>query len=97
MKKWLLLLLGLILIGILSYFCFLSKASNIQNDLLLKTQALYAQQGLKGINVKNSGENFKATRILTLTGTVLTEDEKNHASLIAENVEGVSAVDPKIL
>ena len=61
MKKLLLLLLGLILIGLLTYLCFSSKAISIQNDLIGKTEALYAQEGIKGIQVNGDGENLKVT------------------------------------
>lgn len=97
MKKWLLLLLGLILIVILSYFCFLTKTSTIQNDLVSKTQTEYEKQAIEGINIKNSGNNLNATRILILTGTVLTVDEKNRAMNIAKNIEGVTGVDNQIV
>lgn len=97
MKKWLLLLLGLILIVILSYFCFLTKTPTIQNDLVSKTQTQYKKQGIEGINIKNSGNNLNATRVLILTGTVLTGDEKNRAMNITKNIEGVTGVDNQIV
>jgi len=96
MKKFILLLLGLILIAILSYFCFLTKSPNIQNDLISKTKTLYTQQGVEGVNVEINGKNLKATRALILTGVVSTKDDRNHALLIAENIEGVTEVDSQI-
>jgi len=42
MRKLLILLLGAILIGILSYFCFLGKAGGIKDDLVSKAQSSYA-------------------------------------------------------
>lgn len=97
MKKLLLLLLGLILIGILTYLCFSSKAISIQNDLIGKTEALYAQEGIKGIQVNGDGEKLKVTRILTLKGRVSTEKEKEYIALLTRNIEGVSEINNNII
>jgi len=96
MRKLLLLLLGLLLIIILTYFCFQGKALGIKNDLISKTQALYIDKGLTDINVTVKGENLEQTRILTLKGTVATVEDKMEASKIAEYIDGVQGVDNQL-
>lgn len=97
MRKWLLLLLGLILLGVLAYFCFKGKAPSIKDDLITKTEAVYSKQGLAGIDVGIKGEDLEMTRIITLTGTVLSDKEKKDAGKMAEEIEGVCGVDNQLV
>lgn len=97
MRKWLLLLLGLLLIFMLAYFCFMGKASGIKDSLISNTQIVYADKGIAGVNIGIKGEDLEQTRIITLTGTVLTDEEKKSAETLAGNVEGVTEVDNQLL
>lgn len=99
MRKILLLLLGLLLIGILSYFCFMNKANSIENDLVSTTQNIYAtaDKPLNGININIEGNELEMTRNLILTGTAATIEQKNEAERIARNVSGVTDVNNQIM
>jgi OOP family OmpA-OmpF porin len=97
MRKWLLLLLGLILIGVLAYFCFMNKAPSIKNDLITKTESIYSQKGLEGIEVGIRGEDLEMTRIVTLKGTVTTEQARTQAGTLAGALEGVAGVDNQLV
>ena len=97
MRRVLLLLLGLLLIGVLAYFCFMSKALGIKEDLISKTQTVYTAKGLKDINIGIRGDNLEQTRILTLTGEVLTAKARKEAGILAQNIEGVDGVDNKLV
>jgi len=96
MGKGLLLLLGVILIGLLSYLCFMSKASGIEKELISRTKSLYSDKDMEWIEVGIRGEKLEMTRILTLTGVAKTAEERVEAESVAKNVEGVMGVDNKI-
>ena len=64
MRKFLLLLLGLLLIIILTYFCFMGKALGIKDDLISKTQALYIDKGLTDINVAVKGVTTQTSSLV---------------------------------
>ena len=95
MKKWLLILLGLILIALLTYFCFTSKYQGISENLITNTKNALGKQN-SWINVGINGKGLKRTRIITLKGVALNADEKSKAEEIARSVEGVADVDNQI-
>jgi len=97
MRRWLLLLLGLLLILILTYFCFTSKSIDIKDYLISKTQTIYKEKGLKNINIEVQGEDWRQTRTLTLTGIVLTDKEREEAEMIAKSIDGVKNVDNRLV
>ncbi|NOZ90606.1 MAG: OmpA family protein, partial [Epsilonproteobacteria bacterium] len=97
MKKALLLLLGLLLIGVLAYFCFMDKSTDIKEDLISKTEATYKNRGLQGIKVGIKGEELKQTRIITLNGEVASEGIKKEAGEIASNIDGVMGVENNLI
>ena len=97
MKKWLWLLLGLLLISILTYVCFQNKAFGIKDDLISKAQTAYMGKNMQDLSFKIKGENLEQTRVLSLVGIVSTEEQKKEAEAIAEKIEGVYAVDNQLL
>ncbi len=97
MRRVLLLLFGLLLIGLLAYFCFGGKAQNIKDDLISKTERFYAGENIVGVEVGIKGEDLKQTRILTLSGTVSTEEEREKAEYWAKKVEGIEGVENQIV
>ena len=96
MKKWLLLLLGLLLIAILTYFCFTSKQNGIKHDLIANTKSALGKLG-SGIDVGIKGSDFKTTRVVTLQGAVASEVEKAKDEELARGVAGVAGVDNQLV
>ena len=96
MKKWLLLLLGLLLIALLTYFCFTSKQEGIRQDLIANTKSALGKQG-HAIDVGVKGTEFKETRIVTLKGVVPSKEEKAKAEELAKAAEGVAGVDNQLV
>jgi OOP family OmpA-OmpF porin len=97
MRKLMLLLLGVILIGILSYFCFLDKAGMIKDDLISKTQSVYAAKHIDWVKPDIKGDDLEMTRILTLKGTAPSLALKDEAGRIALSQEGVDGVDNRLV
>jgi len=93
MRKSLLILLGLVLIFLLSYYCFKTKAVVIENHLLLSVEEKYTEASLEEITVSVKGEDFNKTRILILRGKVNSIEEKESATTMAQNIKGVYAVE----
>lgn len=96
MKKVLLALLGLVLIGILTYFCFEEKVDTIRqnletnaNNALINNNLLTAKAGLLG-------NSFETTTIMKLTGEVPSVEEKEKAAHLVGAVLGVSSVDNQL-
>jgi OOP family OmpA-OmpF porin len=96
MRKLMLLLLGAILIGILSYFCFLDKAGGIKDDLLSKTQSVYASKQMDWVKPSIFGDGLEMTRIVTLNGVAPTHALKDEAERIALAQDGVEGVDNRL-
>jgi len=97
MKKLLLLLLGLLLIFILSYFCFMGKTDSIKSDILTKAESAYADESMGWVSSNLKGEALKATRTLVLTGTTDTLLKKEEAEKIALGIEGITSVQNNIV
>ena len=97
MRKGLLLLLGVILIAILSYFCFMGKANGIKENLVSQSQIAYKDKQLDWVNVDISGQDLEMTRNLVLTGIAPTKEKRQEAELIAQNIDGVMSVDNQIV
>ena len=96
MKKWLLLLLGLLLIVLLTYFCFTSKQEDIRQDLIANTKSALGEQR-SAIDVGIKGDEYKTTRIVTLKGVVPSEEEKAKAEELAKAVAGVAGVENQLI
>ncbi|MFK7816507.1 MAG: OmpA family protein [Gammaproteobacteria bacterium] len=90
MSKPLIILLGIILIAILGYFCIYKHSPEIQSDIDTRTNAALAEQGLEYIEVDTDG------RDIVLTGEVLNETIRQQADEHAKNVPGVRIVDNQL-
>jgi len=97
MKKSLQILLGLILILILAYLCFIRVSSNIKNDLISKTELIYKENNITGVTVEIEGENLSMRRVLVLTGTISSYKKKVDAEIFAKNIDGVLSVKNSIV
>ena len=96
MRKSLLLLLGLLLILILSYFCFIGKFQFIKTDLVNKVEKVYAKKSIEGISITLKGDNLSQTREVVLQGKVATALIKENAQKVAQSIEGISSVDNQL-
>ena len=96
MKKGLLLLLGVILIGILSYLCFIDKMESIKGDLLSKSKLAYKDKQFDWVDVDIQGQNLEMTTNLVLRGVAPSEEKRDEAELIAKSIEGVMGVDNRL-
>ena len=97
MRKLLLVLLALLLIVLLSYYCFKSKTETIENHLLGSVQEIYVEESLDAVGVTLKGEDLRKTRILVLNGVLESQAEKEHAEIIAQNINGVYAVENNLI
>ncbi|HIC77855.1 MAG TPA: hypothetical protein EYP02_01615, partial [Sulfurovum sp.] len=97
MKKSLQILLGLILILILAYLCFIRVSSNIKNDLISKTELIYKENNITGVTVEIEGEDLSMRRVLVLTGTISSYKKKVDAEIFAKNIDGVLSVKNSIV
>jgi len=93
MKILKILLSAFFLIGLLTYSCFLVNVDRIKKTFLLIAQDAYLKHNMLRVNVGIKGDDLKTTRILILTGTVLSEDLKEKAHLIALSIDGVTDVE----
>lgn len=96
MKKLLLLLLGLLAISLLAYFCFNSKSDGIKEDLISNTKAKYSENQIANIDVTTKGQELRQTRTLVLNGTAESQDIKEHAIALARETQGVYSIDDQI-
>jgi outer membrane protein OmpA-like peptidoglycan-associated protein len=92
MRKFLLLLLGLILLALLLFFCFNSKAIGIKNELVSGAQTAYKNENMNWVNVEIKGNKLGLTRVLALNGTAPNEELKAKAGVMAANISGVEGV-----
>lgn len=97
MRKVLLLLLGLIIIGVSTSLCFINKAPSIRDDLISQTESIYKVKNIRGLKVELKGQNLTTQRVLILTGSVSTEQERIDAQTLAENIKGVIGVENQII
>ena len=97
MKKGLLLLLGVILIVILSYFCFMGKAQGINEDLVSKSQTAYKGKQMGWIDVALKGKELEMTRTLVLSGVAPSAGKREEAEVMAQAIEGVLEVDNQLI
>ncbi len=92
MKKVLLALLGLILLTILSFFCFQDKADAIREDLISSTTQALQSNDLSTAHVTLQGEDKAMTDIIQLSGEVPNLEAKAKAESIARAIPGVGSV-----
>ena len=92
MKKLLIILLGLFLLGTLGYICIyhLNHNVKIQEDIDSRARATLAEQELGEVVVNTDG------RDIVLTGVVASEIIRQQAEMFASNVYGVRTVDNQL-
>ncbi len=93
MKKLLILLLGLFLLGALGYICIyhLNLNVKIQEDIDSRTRAALAGKELDEIIINTDG------RDIVLKGVVANETIRQQAEQVASNVYGVRIVDNQLM
>ncbi len=92
MKRFLLALLGLLILAVLAYFCFQQNGENIKSKLVTNAQNSYSVKGMDWVDVKLQGDELESTRILTLSGDAPSFTAKQEAGEIARNIKGVKYV-----
>ncbi len=90
MNRLLLLLLGLILLGLLAFFCVRDHALTIEEDLSTRTSAALHDQRLNWVQSSLDG------RKLILSGTAISDKQRKQAGDIASDIWGVSGVENQI-
>ena len=90
MKKLLILLLGLLVLALLGYFCAYKKhAPAIQDDIHSRASAVFADEGFDWAKLSVDGRN------ITLTGIAPTEAHKTKAGELAK-IYGYNLVDNQL-
>lgn len=97
MKNALLALLGLILIGILTYFCFQDKAGTIREDLESKANNTLIYKQLLDAKAQLVGHGYETTTVMKLTGEVPSIEAKEEATQLVGSILGVSGVDNELI
>ncbi len=92
MKRWLILVLGILLTLLLSYICFLNQQETIINDLVTQAQVIKKNPAFKDVHVKLKGEGFTLTRELVLLGTVSSKEDQALASSLLQDIKGVTKI-----
>ncbi len=90
MSKALIIILGLVALAILGYFCIYKHSADIQNDIDTRTHAALAAEGLEYVGVDTDG------REIVLTGEVASEEIKQQAEKNARSIHGVRTVDNQL-
>jgi len=90
MSKTLIVILGLILLAILGYFCIYNHAPKIQDDIRIRTSVALVDQGLDEVDVDTDGRN------IILTGEVAREAITQQAEKYAKNIYGVNTIDNQL-
>ncbi|RUM65574.1 MAG: hypothetical protein DSZ06_04805 [Sulfurospirillum sp.] len=93
MRKVLLALLGMILIGLLSLFCFKTKADSIKTNLISKADSTLTAHQFSWANAHLVGDDLQSTNIIRLTGTAPTLEAKNEAAQIIRAIPGIGGVE----
>jgi len=96
MKKVLLVLLGLILLALLSFFCFQNKADTIRDTLVASTNSALSAHNITGVTANLKGYNHEMTDIMQLTGEVQNTETKVFAETLARGIDGVGDVDNQL-
>ncbi len=90
MNKALIVLLGLLLLAILGYFCIYERSTIIQIDIDTRLHASLAELGIDDIDIVTDG------RDIVLTGEVASDKIKQKAEQHAKQVYGVHTVDNQL-
>lgn len=90
MRKTLIILLGLLALAILGYFCIYHHRFDIQNDVYNRANEIISAQGLNDVSVDISG------RDIVLTGEVANDALRQQAEVSVRRVDGVRTVDNQL-
>ncbi len=93
MRKLLLWLLGLLLMGILAYFCFMDRSDGIKKHLVSEVQTAYANEKMDWVHADLKGNGLDMRRTMMLEGTAPSVALKEKAALIAAGIAGVATVE----
>ncbi len=92
MKNILASILGLILLAVLTFFCFKNNAQTIKQALLQEANTHYQSEGMHWVKTDLQGQGSEMKRIMILEGTAPSQELKERAEEIARNVQGIAAV-----
>ena len=90
MSKTLIIILGLIALAILGYFCIYKHSPDIQKDIDVRTHAALTAEGLEQVGVDADG------RDIMLSGEVASEEIRRQAEENVRSVHGVRTVDNQL-
>ena len=96
MRRLLLWLLGLLLMGILAYYCFMNRSTGIKDALLEKAHSAYQAQDIDWVKTGLQGDGLGISRVLKLEGVAPSLELKNKAGQIARSVYGISGVNNRL-
>ena len=92
MKRLLLLLAGLLLIGFLSFICFENKVESIKSNIISNVNSDLKDRQIDWVKPEIVGEGIKATEIVALSGEAPSIEKKEEALEVAKNSLGVWGV-----
>lgn len=90
-KKIIIIILGLLAIILLAYFCIKTKSPTIESDLVTRSNTALVSENILWTNVSING------RELLLTGTAPTETLRLQAGDIVKNIRGINSVDNQLI
>ena len=89
MKRALLLLAGLLLIGLLSFLCFVNKVDSIKSSIISNVTSNLKDRQIDWVKPQIVGEGIEATEIVALSGEAPSLEKKEEAIKIAKSSLGV--------
>ncbi|RUM65911.1 MAG: hypothetical protein DSZ06_04235 [Sulfurospirillum sp.] len=92
MRRFLLALLGLILLLGLSFLCFRDKADSIKENLLSKTNAALNSHNITWAKPELIGDDLSLTDKIRLTGEAPSSEAKEEAGRVVSSIDGVWGV-----
>jgi len=92
MKRFLLLVAGLLLIGFLSIICFENKAESIKSNIINQVASNLHDRQIWWAKPSIVGDGYKSTEIVALNGVAPTKEKKSEAVEVTKNTRGVWAV-----
>jgi len=92
MRRFLLALLGLILLLGLSFLCFRDKADSIKENLLSKTNAALSSHNITWAKPELIGDDLSLTDKVRLTGEAPSSEAKEEAAKVVSSIDGVWGV-----
>jgi outer membrane protein OmpA-like peptidoglycan-associated protein/osmotically-inducible protein OsmY len=93
MRNLLIWLLGLLMIGVLSFFCFDNKSEIVKERLLQQAHNLYASEQMHWVESHLQGEGYETKRVLVLEGMAPSQSLKERAEILAQGVKGIARVE----